>query len=250
MYQRSSPKYDRFLPHLVKFLKSGETVIDVGANVGDSLAAMAENNSAVNYICIEPDDTFFHFLTRNISRIKSAISDLKVYPVKSLVGKNVLNAVLEGKDGTKHAVINKNGTIQSRTLSEILVDLPSISNIRILKSDVDGFDYDVLDSSLDVMRDHRPMIFFECQYDCDYQKIGYEKMLSILEEEGYCDWIVFDNYGECVARTSDIKIVVQLIEYVWAQNIGNAYRTIYYYDILSVQNKDKGLIDRVLASYN
>ena len=58
IYQEHHRKYDRFLPHLVKYIGDGESIIDVGANVGDTLAGMVEANQSSKYICIEPDDIF------------------------------------------------------------------------------------------------------------------------------------------------------------------------------------------------
>lgn len=248
IYQRDHPRYDRFLPHLAKYIVASDTVIDVGANVGDTLAGMTEANSTLNYICIEPDDLFFEHLTQNISRIKRAKNDLKVFAIKSLVGKAVSGVNLEGRAGTKHAVINSKGKIRSQPLDELLSDAPH-STIRILKTDVDGFDYDVIDSSLSVIRSNKPLIYFECQLDYAYQRVGYEKTLFALESEGYCDWTVFDNFGDVVLRTRDMDIIIQLMNYIWRQNRGKSVRTIYYYDVLAVQSEDAALVDRVLAEY-
>lgn len=248
-YQHEHPKYDRFLPHLSKYIQPSDTVIDVGANVGDTLAGMVEQNGASSYICIEPDDLFYKHLQKNIERIKSSKKDLDVHTIKSLVGKSVSGVSLEGKGGTKHAVISNEGSIKSKPLDELLSET-AYTNIRILKTDVDGFDYDVLDSSASVIQKHKPIIFFEFQYDFEYQKNGYEKTLYSLESEGYCDWTIFDNFGEVVVRTKSLDVVIQLMRYVWNQNIGRATRTIYYYDVLVVQKKDSDLIDRVLADYH
>ena len=46
-----------------------------------------------------------------------------------------------------------------------------------------------------------------------------------------------------------MDVVIQLMRYVWSQNIGHATRTIYYYDVLAVQDKDTNLIDRMIADY-
>ena len=247
--QRKNLQYDRFLPHLAKYIKADETIFDIGANVGDTLAGMAEQNSHSTYICIEPDDEFFQYLLKNISRIKAAKKNLNVHAVKSLVGKNVTGISLEGHGGTKHAVITNEGKISSRPLDDIISDLANISNVRIIKTDVDGFDYDVIDSSLTAIRKYKPMIFLECQCDYDYQKSGYGKTFATLESEGYRDWIVFDNFGQFMLRTSHLNIVTQLLDYVWHQNIGNATRTIFYFDVLAAQGKDRDLIDSALATY-
>lgn len=248
-YQKQHPKYDRFLPHLARYIRPSETIIDIGANVGDTLAGMAEQNSTASYICIEPDELFYWFLEENIQRIKLCKKDLQVQTINALVGKNISGVSLEGHGGTKHAVMNKEGGIQSKSLNELL-EKTFYQNIRILKTDVDGFDYDVLQSSISVIHDHKPIIFFECQYDFCYQKEGYEKLFHSLESEGYSDWTIFDNFGEIIIRTNNLDAVNQLINYVWNQNIRRTTRTIYYYDVLAIQDQDAPLIDRVLADFN
>lgn len=246
-YQLTNPKYDRFLPHLAKYAHADDTIVDIGANVGDTLAGMAEKNQSSTYICIEPDDSFFKHLEENVKRIKKSVKDLNVITIKALVGKNISNVSLDGKDGTKHAVIDTNGGIKSLPLDEMI---PNTLNVRILKSDVDGFDYDVLDSSMSVIQTYKPIIFFECQYDFEYQRDGYSKTLKKLESAGYCDWVLFDNFGEVVLRTNNLDIVSQLMRYVWQQNIGKTTRTIYYFDILAIQKTDSSFIDKVLSEYN
>lgn len=248
-YQKTHQKYDRFLPHLAKYLNQSDTIIDIGANVGDTLAGMAEQNSTASYICIEADDSFYRLLEENVKSIKSSIIGLKIQTIKALVGKNISNVSLDGKGGTKHAVLDNEGSIKSLPLDEMISNTTN-TNIRILKSDVDGFDYDVLDSSMSVIKKHKPIVFFECQYDYEYQKNGYTQTLKSLEAAGYCDWTIFDNFGEVVIRTANIDIVAQLMDYVWQQNTGKATRTIYYYDILAVQQNDSSLIDKVLREYN
>lgn len=245
-HQRIHPKYDRFLPHLARYAGAADTIVDIGANIGDTLAGMAEQNSRPTYICIEPDDSFHQYLEKNTERIKEAVDGLRVKIVKALVGKNVSNVALVGDRGTKHAVAGGQGGIQSLPLDEIIT--PG-HLVRILKSDVDGFDYDVLDSSMAIISRHGPMIFFECQCDHEQQLTGYRRTLTSLEATGYCDWTLFDNYGELLVRTDDLGIVDQLLQYVWRQNTGQATRTIYYFDILAVRKEDSTLIDRVLSEY-
>lgn len=246
-YRKIHPRYDRFLPHLVKYVTSPDTVIDIGANVGDTLAGMVEQNSTLSYICIEPDDFFYRYLEDNVKRIQASVNGIKIQTIKSLVGQNITNVSLDGKGGTKHAVIGNDGSIKSLPLYRLISDDCSI---RVLKSDVDGFDYDVLDSSMTLLDKHKPIIFFECQYDYEYQLFGYFETLKSLSSAGYCDWTVFDNFGDIVVRTDDLGIIMQLMRYVWQQNIGCATRTIYYFDILAVHKNDSALIDKVLSEYN
>jgi FkbM family methyltransferase len=247
-YRRRYANYDRFLPHLAGYLEDAATIVDIGANVGDSLAAMVERNPAANYICIEPDDMFHAYLERNAARIGQAVPGTRIRLVKALVGQAISNVSLGGTGGTKHAVTGGSGTISSQPFGALIPDAAEL-NIRLLKSDVDGFDYDVLDSALPIIAAQGPMLFFECYQTQEYQKAGYARTLRALDAAGYRDWTVFDNFGEVMLRTADAAAIDQLLDYIWKQNTGAARRTIYYLDVLAVREADSALIDRVLADY-
>ena len=248
-YQELYKKYDKFLPYLASHINIDETIIDIGANVGDSLAGMIEQNSNCSYLCIEADEYFFDFLCKNTQRIQAKISNSKIFVNNSLVGKNITGVSLEGERGTKHAVIDSNGKIKSKPLDEIVSMYPKINNIRLLKSDVDGFDYDVINSSLEVVKKYKPLIFFECQYDSKWQLDGYLKLFYTLDRIGYDRYIVLDNFGDIMLQTSEIKIIKQLLEYIERQNNKESTRTIYYFDILAVHKNDTLNIDDLISKF-
>jgi FkbM family methyltransferase len=248
-YQELYKKYDKFLPYLASHINIDETIIDIGANVGDSLAGMIEQNSNCSYLCIEADEYFFDFLCKNTQRIQAKISNSKIFVNNSLVGKNITGVSLEGERGTKHAVIDSNGKIKSKPLDEIVSMYPKINNIRLLKSDVDGFDYDVINSSLEVVKKYKPLIFFECQYDFKWQLNGYLKLFNTLNSLGYDRYVVLDNFGDIMLQTSEIKIIKQLIEYIERQNNKESTRTIYYFDILAVHKNDTLNIDDLISKF-
>jgi FkbM family methyltransferase len=249
VYRRTHPQYDKFLPYLAKYIKPEECIVDVGANVGDSLAGMIETNPESTYICIEPDDLFFELLKKNIERIKKSKATISVLAAKYLVGRSVSDVQLEGSSGTKHAVVGNSGPIRSRSLDSILSALGN-GKVKLLKSDVDGFDYDVIDSASSTIAGQKPLLFFECQTDHDYQKKGYEATFHSLESVGYTDWVLFDNFGAVLMRAKSAHEVTALLDYIWNQKIGLSTRTIYYMDILSGVSADKNLIDAALAEYS
>jgi len=74
--------------------------------------------------------------------------------------------------------------------------------------------------------------------------------ITQLNALGYGDWTVFDNFGAKMLRTENVEIVLQMLNYVWNQNIKNSTRTIYYLDILVVQKSESELIDKVLSEYS
>lgn len=248
-YKQRHGLYDRFLPYLSKYLEPGDTVIDVGANCGDTFAAMYDANRKLRFVCIEPDPQFYAFLYRNTEAIRSFDPDVAVTLVQSLVGRQVTNVSLEGVGGTKKAVAaTPGGGTTSRTLDSI-VSGGLNGKVCLLKTDVDGFDFDVLDSASQTIDAHHPILYFECLLDESSQKKGYEDTIGRLFAEGYRDWLVFDNYGELVVRTDDLSVLTQLLGYVWRQNIGRSARTIRYFDILAATTDDAELISKVTEGY-
>lgn len=245
--QNIHPLYDRFLPHLCKYLESNSTVVDIGANCGDTLAAMFDLNQTINFICIEPDDLFFNYLNHNVQRILEIVPTASIQTIKSLVGKNIYNVSLDGPASSKKAIVG-GGSIVSSTLDQLLTQ-SNYSNISLIKIDVDGFDYDVIDSSEKTINEFFPLIFFECQHDHEYQKIAYEKTLAELQTKGYNNWAVFDNFGNFILQSTNLQQLTQFFDYVWRQNSKLATRTIYYFDILAIPKNKISLIDRVIADY-
>jgi len=245
-YQTQHPNYDRFLPHLAKYLDNLDLVVDVGANVGDTLAAMYEANPNLRYICVEPDDEFYIFLSENIARIKSAGNRIEVETYQALVGHAVSHASLHGVGGTKHAVPGQG--VPSVPL-DALIRKADRASVRLLKTDVDGYDFDVLDSARTLISLSKPLIYFEAQYETKAQLNGYLATLASLEARGYSNWSVFDNFGSLMLQTSNLSHLSQLMSYIWVQNIEKSTRTIYYLDVLAARDEDRVFVEKVLETY-
>jgi FkbM family methyltransferase len=252
-YQSMHGTYDKFLPHLVRYLQPSATVIDVGANCGDTLASMYDANDRLSYICVEPDEVFFEYLSENALRMRNSNPGASIRLYKALVGKGVSQAALEGSGGTKHAVqvgesLRSVGTILSATLDSLVLPVQS-SRVELLKSDVDGFDFDVLDSAAKLISEHLPILFFECYFGNLSQKHGYQKTIAALQHSGYGSWTVFDNYGDVVLRTREIEALFQLFDYVDRQNAGLTTRTIHYFDVMAGTEQHEDLLTTAVSDY-
>lgn len=244
-YQKANPKYDKLLPIISKYINQNEMIIDIGANVGDTLAAMVDENPNPIYLCIEPEDEFYSYLLRNVDIIQKKIPNLKVHLLKQFVGHQITNLSLDKKGGTAKANLIS-GNIKSKTLDDILNDFENIEKIKLLKVDTDGFDYDVLESSLKTIEKHKPILFFECQYELEYQKTNYKNIIKKLQSLGYFHWTLFDNFGEKIITTQNLETIYSLMEYVWNQNLGKTKRTIFYYDLLVCCDNNKEIVDKVI----
>jgi FkbM family methyltransferase len=246
---KEHPLYDRFLPYLAKRLPAGSTVIDVGANCGDTLAAMLAANQTLRFACVEPNDAFFRYLEENIGRIRRALPDADIQPIQALVGKQVRKAMMKASHGTAHAVASDDAQAKlARTMDEIAQNL-ALNGISLLKTDVDGFDYDVLDSAEGLIREQAPLVFFECYLENDEQLDGYKKTLHMLQSAGYDRWVIFDNYGELILRTREVEQIEQLFDYCYRLTQGRSKQTVNYFDVLCATEHYSALVDSVAKGY-
>jgi FkbM family methyltransferase len=250
-FQSSYPLYDRFLPVVAEKLPARTTVIDVGANCGDSLAAMFAANKLLNFVCIEPDDAFYKYLSDNIELLRLKHPSASIQSIKSLVGKSIKNAELVVGDNVSTRrmapVQAGGGGIKSQTLDDIINPDATVS---LIKSDVDGYDYDVLESAETLIITHHPLLYFEYRAQCDQQSYGYHKVVNWLTSVGYNDFVMFDNYGGMMMRTDDPDSIYQLSSYIQLQNNNVSTRTIHYLDVLCGSERNKEVVSSILDAYS
>ena len=63
-YQEKFKLNDRFLPILVKHINQSGIIVDIGANIGDTLFSIF-HNCKNKIVCVEPSDMYFNFLNHN-----------------------------------------------------------------------------------------------------------------------------------------------------------------------------------------
>ena len=265
VYQKAHKLYDRFLPHLSSCFGEGDWLVDIGANCGDTLAAMVSTNPSSSYLCIEGDDLFFDYLTSNIGTIKKKFPATRIIPMKALVGTNDVSGILVGQGGTKTirppsaALSGDTAGPRPQTLDGILASAPETEPlrssiaagqaIRLLKSDVDGYDYDVINSAERLLDAQNVVLYFECQYGDRVQLAGYLELVRSLFDRGYDHYWIFDNFGALILHTQQADAIENLIHYVCNQNEGMTTRTIYYFDILACGQTMKPLIKGAISAY-
>ena len=247
-FLKFNKKYDAFLPHFVKYLPEKSIVVDVGANVGDTLALMISSNSEIEYLGIEGSDKFFDFLERNVITFNSILPNLKVSIVKELVGISAEKMSLRNYAGTGSLERVLDSTVSLVPLDDI-IPINKKQFVELIKIDTDGFDYLVLESSFETLKCNEPMLFFELQYEFDWQYSGYMDVFKKLRDVGYIYWVVFDNFGSKILTTSSLEIVFDLMKYVKSMNSYESTRTIFYFDVLGCTEKNFKLISRIIEEF-
>jgi hypothetical protein len=218
-YQQQHKLYDRFLPHLAKSLTG--SVIDVGANVGATMAAMAQANPQLEFFCAEPQEHSYVALQQNKKLVEEKLQT-KVRIMKNTIGTVgvSLNAVVEEFDYKPD----------------------------LIKVDVDGMDYDVLNS---YKFDQQPMIYFEADYQNETQLELYKKLIYDLTMKGYSKFFLFDNFGAYMGGVEHDQTdhIDNLFDYIWTLKQKRSTMTIYYMDILAVTPKDMLRSSRSVNDY-
>lgn len=253
-YQAAHRLYDRFLPHLAARLAPGDAVVDVGANVGDTLAALLAGQGGLQLLALEPDAGFFAVLERNAWRLRAAYPTASIELRAVLVGDGDRPRALVGGGGTRRAVPAPAGVAGQcpRRLDQLLAEAPSgfRQRLRLLKSDVDGADHEVIASALGSLLQLRPMLFFECQVVDQAARTGYLDCLRPLLDGGYSELFLFDNFGRPLP-TADKRAPLDELRHHIDQLLAPPPEAprIHYLDVLLTTRADRPLAERAVAAH-
>jgi CRISPR/Cas system-associated protein endoribonuclease Cas2 len=121
--------------------------------------------------------------------------------------------------------------------------------IRLLKSDVDGYDYDVIASAGAMLDNERLLIFFECYAENDEQRAGYLKLVEQLAARGYHHFSFFSNFGKFLRHTTAVDAAHQQLRDVWREPAAGNARSAFYLDVLACRNADSPFIERVVTEF-
>jgi len=209
MYISLYEEYDKFLPKIIKNIKQNESIIDIGANVGDTLFRLINSNLNPNYYCIEADDYFFGYLKKNKELLDLNLQN-KIVLIKELVGSNLIGNLSQSTTGTK-SLVESNTGIKSKTLDEIIIDY-KIENIKLIKVDCDGYDYNVVFSAINEIKKNKPDLFFEHMILNEKGYKGYAELIEELFKIGYSNWTVLNNYGSIIFENKSYTDFLRLIK--------------------------------------
>lgn len=222
----------------------GMTAVDVGANVGDTISII---KSAIDIpvIGIEGDDISYRYLEKNVQQF-SGVSSYKTYLGDK---KQNVRADLE-KSGWNTTIVPKllgEKTVSFKTLDEVLSeDKLRNAEIKLLKTDVEGFDTIVLRGAMDTVRKFHPILFFE--YNRDNMKTINEDGLSTLLSFGdynYNKVAFFDHKGRLLIVTAmkNVSEITYLHHYAIGKN-----NLLGYFDICIFHENDDSVAEDFLQT--
>ena len=126
-------------------------------------------------------------------------------------------------------VVTKKSGMKSTTLDNMYDDLKTDSLISLIKSDVDGYDFDVLLSCKSIISKYQPLVFSEFSFIDSRSIDKYLELVKYMISANYITAFLFKNTGEFDSLISLNKLEEFLRKQVDANN---QFSTVSYFDIL------------------
>jgi FkbM family methyltransferase len=220
--------------HLVG--RSG-TVIDIGANVGDS-CAIIHRHSKLKIICVEASDFFFGYLAKNVERL---------FADRAIARHSfVVTSPDENPKGLYHwggtAKLVDAPFVESCAAVAIGSLLSSVDEVALLKVDTDGLDIELISGVFDDGGTPRFPCYFEYEFPNDsavaIRNHG-AKLLALCQKvaaAGYISAFVWDDAGRFFGLIDlrDPAGITNAINYMGHLR----YRPVWGFDICLLHQSD------------
>ena len=242
-YLTNHKYYSRNLPRIAKYLESKYPVyaiVDVGANIGDTIALLRSEGVNQMVYLIEGEHTYFDLLQKNLKQFTNFIS------IHSFLGENndIAAGFVDAKDGTAKIKLEAGKQTTIRQLDTVATDY-AFKTIKLLKTDTDGFDFKVIRGSYALINKDKPVLFFEyvAAFINELDPDG-NRTLKELQQIGYDKALFYDNYGKLLIST-ELRNTQQLQQlFIYMDNGDGAFP---YYDVCVFHKDDDALADEIIA---
>ncbi|MEO8175008.1 MAG: FkbM family methyltransferase [Sediminibacterium sp.] len=214
------------------------TVLDIGANVGDTIAVI-KTAIELPVIGVEGDDISYSFLEKNTKQFKD------ITLIKEFLGekRQTIQVELEKGGWNTTLVPSESGQqLTLKTLEEVLEERQlHTRTLKLLKVDTEGFDTIIIRGAWALIQQQKPVVYFE--YNKSNMNAIKEDGLSTLlnlEQYGYHFIIFFDNRGRYMFTIpmNERALIEQIHNYADEDD-----SEIAYYDVCLFHDEDKDLAE-------
>jgi FkbM family methyltransferase len=238
--QHHFPQYNRPLSMAIKAIASSSsgnpnlTVIDVGANIGETVAVIEQLVPDVSYLCIEADEDIARMCRFNHR------DNPRVQTEQCYIGENAGSLVMLQDDGRANAstkLIDQANCDESSHYGR-LVRLDTVAGpfadahhgLSLIKVDTEGYDFSVLRSGGRLIERYRPALYFE----------WFPDLLTELKEQvwsgfdylagfGYLHFVFFSSRGDYYCHLSrPDHFILKSLASTASQN-----KSLGYFDVFS-----------------
>ena len=234
--------YDTALPRICKFInaqKGSIILIDVGANVGDTVSLITDEIFG-KFLCVEAFDKYFQLLLMNTENIQNVVCEKVLLSDEE----EIVNVSLVQDAGTAYVSGQGTGDVNTQylatTIDKLVEKHQDFSRTNILKVDTDGYDYKIIRGSKKLISESKPAIYFELSPH-HLINLG-ENPTSIFEyllELGYSNALIYDGFGYPFLKIhiSDLATIEQIVNYA------RIIKRYFYYDVLVVHENDRDIFE-------
>ena len=237
-YRKAFPQYSSNLGRIgvaVQQKYPDLSLIDIGANVGDTVAIVRQD-AHYAILCIEGSTTYLPLLRGNLD----SVSDVEIEAgfVGGAIGP--VDASLRTDGGTGHLAMGgtDGGTVWLTTLDEIILRHPRFDSAKLVKSDTDGMDCQIISGAVEYLARVRPVLFFEYDPDLTARAGGAAiRVFDVLGKAGYRYALVYENTGQLMLMLDvrDKQLTSDLDAYFSGHNGGK------YADLCAFHETDSDL---------
>lgn len=244
--RKSQPYRDLCVGITAKFVcekYTNATIVDIGANIGDTAAIIAQYSSA-KMILVEASDYYGGILAKNAKQFPN---EIEIQRVLVSDGKQVQGR-LHYRCGTAFFEESPDSSSGTSRETRRLCDIAD-ANTLFVKIDTDGFDTRIISAALDWLATQKPALLFENVIDNKDTLDTANKLLESLAEIGYRYFIYWDDAGFHVLSTASLAAAMDLNRYLFRLHESAYERGISNYDVLCLQSCDKDIFDAVTQHY-
>lgn len=210
-FARPGSPYAENLVDLARLIAEKEgtvCVLDVGANVGDS-ALFVLDQAPASVVCVEPDPQWQSYLETNVGALDNVVVEPSVLVAPEAA--DVSLAIVHQDVGTSQVQQSADGTgLPTITTDELLVRFPELADVRLVKSDTDGYDVMLVPALARTFLPSKPVLFFE--FDPRPTALATPDLVpndiwATLVDLGYESAVIWDNGGSLIgpAPTAELE---------------------------------------------
>lgn len=213
------------------------TFVDVGANIGDTAALMATYSSN-KLILVEPSDYFYSLLSLNSKSFQN-----ETILIKSLISDgSPVTGCLKHWGGTAFFDSESDHAQDFKTMR--LCDI-STDDLAFIKLDTDGFDFGILQNSINWLKYTKSAVLFENQIYNTKDLADSNNVLEKLFSIGYHYFLVWDDPGILLFASNSLDSLHELNYYLFKVHQIKHRISIFNYDILCLHERDHDIFHKV-----
>lgn len=188
---------------IIENLNEASVFFDIGANVGIYSISVAKKFSDIHIFAFEPVPETVEILKENIVR-NNVASKISIFDEAVSNTDGFINLTLDFH--SSNYVTNNNSYYNKKSVKTVTIDKfveeNKIENIDLMKIDVEGHEYNVLEGSIRALDTFKPIILIELierndQIFADRVNHDYNDSIRILLDLGY-KYYIFDDQSKLI----------------------------------------------------